>query len=354
MLGSKIGAQSSQKLIVSLIVPMESIMPEVLIVGGGSIGERHLRCFSQIEGCRVALCEIDHARRSALVEQYHPLASFPSLDQAAARSWDAAVICTPAHLHVAHALKLNPVTAAFLIEKPLATRLDDTQALKLIAQEKPLAVAYVLRVHPAVEAVRAELAAGRIGQLLEVVGVSGQHFPTFRPAYREIYYKDLATGGGAIQDAATHMFNLVQHVAGRFAWIACDYEHLALEGVEVEDTVHLIGRTEAGIMASVSLNQFMAPNELIVNLNGREGSLQLRLHEQRWGVFRHGDAAWQYSPALVSERDDLFRRQAAKFLDVCRGKAQPACNLAEAQDTLAVNLAALKSRGEKISIDQRK
>lgn len=325
-------------------------MLDVLIVGGGSIGERHLRCFGQIGGCRVALCEISDARRTALVEQYHPVASFGTLEEAASRSWDAAVICTPAHLHVRHTMQLASGSSAFLIEKPLATRLEDVTPLAGVAAAKPLAVAYVLRVHPAVEAVRAELAAGRIGPLLEVVAVAGQHFPTFRPAYREIYYKDRATGGGAIQDAATHLFNLVQHLAGRLQWIACDYEHQALEGVEVEDTVHLIGRAGNGVLASVSLNQFMAPNELIVYLNGREGSLQLRLHEQRWGVFRHGDAAWQYSEPLVHDRDELFRRQAARFLEVCRGQASPACDLAEARDTLAVNLAALKSRGEKIQI----
>jgi predicted dehydrogenase len=325
-------------------------MLDVLIVGGGSIGERHLRCFAQVGGCRVSLCEISDARRSALVEQYHPAAALATLEEAAARSWDAAVICTPAHLHVPHTMQLNAVTAAFLIEKPLATRLEDVAPLQGVAAAKPLAVAYVLRVHPAVEAVRAELAAGRIGPLLEVVAVAGQHFPTFRPAYRQIYYKDRATGGGAIQDAATHLFNLVQHLAGRLVWIACDYEHQSLEGVEVEDTVHLIGRTGNGVLASVSLNQFMAPNELIVYLNGREGSLQLRLHEQRWGLFRHGDAAWQYSEPLVHDRDELFRRQAARFLEVCRGEATPPCDLAEARDTLAVNLAALKSRGEKIQI----
>ena len=31
---------------------------DVLIVGGGSIGERHLRCFQEI-GCTVALCGVE-------------------------------------------------------------------------------------------------------------------------------------------------------------------------------------------------------------------------------------------------------------------------------------------------------
>ncbi len=328
-------------------------MLDVLIVGGGSIGERHLRCFGQLPDCRVSLCEVHETRRASLVDQYRPHAAFSRLEDAAAQQWHAAIVCTPAHLHVSHTLQLACCTSAFLIEKPLATSVQDAARLEALATERPVAVAYVLRVHPAVETVRAELAAGRIGDLLQVAVVSGQHFPTYRPAYREIYYRDRATGGGAVQDAATHVFNLVQHLAGDFTWIACDCAHQALEGVEVEDTVHLLGRTMQRVLVSVSLNQFMAPNELIVYLNGSRGTLQLRLHEQRWGRFCHDDSGWHWSEPLVSERDELFRRQAAQFLAVCRGQAFPMCDLAAARHTLDVNLAALASGGNRVELPSR-
>ncbi len=65
-------------------------------------------------------------------------------------------------------------------------------------------VAYPYRAHPTLAAMRDAIASGRFGKPLEVVVVAGQHFPTYRPAYRDIYYRDRATGGGAIQDALTH------------------------------------------------------------------------------------------------------------------------------------------------------
>ena len=319
---------------------------KVLIVGGGSIGERHLRCFQQTPPCQVALCENNDERRAHVGASYGLEQTFATLSAAAQQQWDAAVICTPAQLHVEHTLELAPVTGAILIEKPLATRLDDAQRLLPLAGEKPLAVAYVLRGHPAVQEVRALLQAGKLGQLLQVTVHSGQHFPTFRPAYREIYYRDRATGGGAVQDAATHSFNLVQYFAGHYDWVFCDHSHQALEDVEVEDTVHFLGRAGGGkIMVSISLNQFMAPNETVLQLNGNRGSVQLRLHEQRYGVMLHGDDGWQWSEPLVQERDDLFRRQASQFLDVASGKSEPLCSLQEALHTLQVNLAALDAGG---------
>lgn len=318
----------------------------VLIVGGGSIGERHLRCFQQV-GCRVELCENNPSRRAELSETYHLPRTFASLDEASAQTWDAAVICTPAHLHVSHAMQLAKCTPALLIEKPLATQIAEAEQLPTALAGKTVAVAYVLRVHPAVAAVRQLIADGQLGELLQVVAVAGQHFPTFRPAYREIYYANRAMGGGAIQDAATHMFNLVGHFAGPLEWVFCDYANQALEGVEVEDTVHLLARARQGrVLVSIALNQFNAPNENILRLNGARGTAQIRFHEHRYGVCLHG-GAWQWSEPLLTDRDELFRLQASVFLDAAAGKGPVACTVDEALDTLRVNLAALESAGQR-------
>ncbi len=319
---------------------------EILVVGGGSIGERHLRCFQQI-GCEVALCEASEARRQEIVERYHLRRSFAAIEEAAKEPWHGIAICTPAHLHVEHASALAPATSAFLIEKPLCTRLEDIDKLRSAMTDKVVQVAYVLRHHPAVQRIRAMLADGEIGTLHQVTVVAGQHFPTFRPAYRDIYYAKRETGGGAVQDAATHLFDLIQHFAGPLDWIFCDYAHQQLEGVEVEDTVHLIGRTAAiggsRVLVSLALNQFMAPNETHLQLNGSRGSLGLRLHEHKAGLFLHGDADWTWTEPLVTERDDLFRAQAESFLEAATGQRPPVCSLEDGARALRVNLAALES-----------
>jgi predicted dehydrogenase len=209
---------------------------------------------------------------------------------------------------------------------------------------KVIQVAYVLRVHPATQRVRELLAENEIGKLHEVTVTAGQHFPTFRPAYRDIYYARRETGGGAVQDAATHLFDLVQYLAGPLDWVFCDCAHQELADVDVEDTVHLIGRANGGtVLVSLALNQFMAPNETHVQLNGARGSLGLRLHEHRAGMFLAGDPAWTWTEPLVSERDDLFRAQAQKFLAVAIGQEPPLCTLDDGVRALRVNLAALQS-----------
>ena len=76
----------------------------------------------------------------------------------------------------------------------------------------------------------------------------------------------------------------------------------------------LLGRLDGGrIMLSLAETQFMHPNELRVAVHAAHGSVELRIPEHTYGVWRQGDPGWQWSGPTVGERDDLFRRQARRL-----------------------------------------
>jgi predicted dehydrogenase len=323
---------------------------DILVVGGGSIGERHVRCFQDI-GCTVALCDSNAARLHELTGKYHLTRTFTDLQQATSDNWYGVVIATPANLHAGHAGAIANSTAALLIEKPLCTRLEDAVWLQSTLKDKVVQVGYVLRFHPATQHVKQLLDEDVIGTLHEMTVTAGQNFASLRPAYRATYYKSHETGGGAVQDAATHLFDMVQYLAGPLDWIFADYAHQQMADVEVEDTVHLVGRAGKGhVLVSISLNQFMAPNETHMQLNGARGSLAIRFHEHRAGMYMLGDSEWTWTEPLASERDDLFREQAQHFLSAAIGQEQPLCGLKDGIRALKVNLAALQS-GERRMVE---
>jgi predicted dehydrogenase len=216
----------------------------VLVIGGGSIGERHARCFVRTGRADVLLCEPRSEVRERIQATYGLSASFASLDEAMRQPFDAAVICSPAHLHIAMARQLVARRIATLIEKPLGVNLDGAFELvtEAAASGTVMAVAYIYRCFPVVEAVRGLLATGELGRIVEIVAVCGQHFPLYRPAYREIYYNRHETGGGAIQDALTHVMNAGEWLVGPVTVAFADAAHCVLEGVDVEDTVHVVAR----------------------------------------------------------------------------------------------------------------
>ncbi|MHC4878270.1 MAG: Gfo/Idh/MocA family protein [Planctomycetota bacterium] len=316
----------------------------VLVVGGGSIGERHVRCFQQTGRAVVSLCEVRDDVRKRVAESYGLSRSFADFEAAVGESFDAAVICTPAHLHLPMAKQLAEQGTALLIEKPLSTSPDGIAELQqqIEARQLEAAVAYVMRVHPALQAMKQTLASERFGRPLQLVYVGGQHFPFYRPAYRETYYVQRETGGGAIQDALTHMLNAAEWLIGPVTKLVADAEHCLLDGSETEDTVHLLTRHER-VLGSFSLNQHQAPNETTMTVVCERGTVRFEGHSARWLSCSEPGTEWTIEKTFQIERDDLFVRQANAFLDQLDGVAPPACSLAEGAGTLRVNLAALES-----------
>lgn len=319
----------------------------MLVVGGGSIGERHLRCFQRTGRARAAVCDSATEIREQLAARYG-VPVFSDATAALAGDFDAAVICTPAPLHVPLALQALGRGLHVLIEKPLSHSLEGTAELRLMRDRtgRRVEVAYTYQVIPCLAAARDFLRAGSLGRVLHATVTSGQPFHRLRPPhtrpYAQNYYADRRTGGGAIQDALTHPANFVESVLGPTDTVYCECAHQALPGVTVEDTVNVCAR-HGGALVSYTLNQFQAPNECTLQFHAADGSVKIELHRQRWGVFRAGDGDWNWHDAPVADRDVHFTTQADRFLDAIESRPSGLCSLEAAEHTLRFNLAALAS-----------
>jgi predicted dehydrogenase len=316
----------------------------VVVIGAGSIGERHLRCFAATGRANVAFVEINPELRQRVAAQYPQARAYDSMDQALESRPNVAVVATPAPLHITQATQLAERGVHVLIEKPVSVSIDGVQLLIDTIQRTGVttAVAYVYRAHPALAAMREAIASGRFGRVLEIVAVCGQHFPHYRPGYRQTYYAKREHGGGAIQDALTHVINAGEWLAGPVNRLAADAAHRALADVDVEDTVHVLTR-QGETLGSYSLNQHQAPNETTITAVCQRGTLRFELHKTRWLWMEKPEQEWHEETCGPLERDALFVRQANEFLDAVEGKRPPACSLADGLQTLKVNLAILRA-----------
>ena len=325
---------------------MAQRLHHVLIVGAGSIGELHLRCFlATARGC-VSFVEVNPELRATIAARYPAAAAYASLEGALERPPDAAVIATPAPLHVPQATQLVERGVHVLIEKPLSVAMDGVEALcELVTKRRVVAgVAYVMRAQPALAEMREAIVSGRFGKPLQLVAVSGQNFPFYRPAYRSTYYARRATGGGAVQDALTHVLNAGQWLVGGIDRVVADAAHMVVEGVEVEDTVNVLARHGGGrVLASYSLNQHQAPNETTISVVCECGAARFEVHHGCWRSCERPGEPWTTHGGAPLERDVPFVRQADEFMNAVEGKVAPLCTLDEGVATLRANLAILRS-----------
>ena len=316
-----------------------------LIIGVGSIGERHLRCFQESGLFTVAVCERNAELGRSIMAKY-ACPFYGTLEESLeAETFDLAVVCTPANTHIPIAMECVRRGLHVLLEKPLSVSLDGVAELKQLAdaRQRTIRVAYPLRAIPALLALKDLLLEEKLGKIRHLSVVTGQDFPRLRPAYRTIYYTRHETGGGSIQDALTHQFHTIEWLVSPIRSVFASAAHQVLEGVEVEDTVNLVATLDDGTLASFAFNHFQAHNESTITLNGTQGSARFEMHTQRLGLFPHGGSEWTWTDYSLEKYDQVFIQQAVYFLAAISGQDTPLATLDDALQTLKVNLAALES-----------
>ncbi len=130
----------------------------VAVIGAGSFGQNHLRVLTEIPGVRLAgLFDANPARAAEMGAQFQcPI--FPSLEEAAGAA-QAAIVAVPTVFHAEVAGALLRRGLDVLIEKPIASSVEEARALIELASrhQRILQVGHLERYNPALLALRKEI-----------------------------------------------------------------------------------------------------------------------------------------------------------------------------------------------------
>jgi predicted dehydrogenase len=325
----------------------------VVVIGSGGIGRRHLRGYRETGRADLALVEPDAGRRAEAAQMFGVAEAFPGLAEARLARFDLAVICAPANAHVPLMRRCVEAGVPFMVEKPLSVTMDGVdETLRQVADRGLEArVGYVRRVAPEVIALREQVRAGKVGRLRLAYLNASQDFPKYRPDFQRTYYARPEMGGGAILDAASHLFDMLIWIMGRPTEVGCMFDRLVLEGTDTEDNCLVTIRFADGAMASVAINQFQKRNVSEFEFIGGRGR-----HMVDHSVLKFADddsGRWReehdYMAGLVptEAHQARFRLQADLMLDALEGKPCHLATLAEARDNLRLALAARQAWRDK-------
>ncbi|KRG69719.1 oxidoreductase [Stenotrophomonas terrae] len=234
-------------------------------------------------------------------------------------------VCTPNHLHRPIAQAALEAGKHVVCEKPLATTLEDAQALAALAASTGLVatVPFVYRYHPVVREARARIAQGELGPLHLIHGSYLQDW-LLAPASNN-WRVDPTLGGVSrvFADIGSHWCDLVEWVSGeRFTEVSAAFDTViaergavtgqsfstpaaggAMQAVASEDVAAAMFRTGAGTLASLTVSQVSAGrrNRLWFEIDGAKASLAFNqedaerlwigLPDQREEVFVRGPGA---------------------------------------------------------------
>jgi predicted dehydrogenase len=315
-------------------------MTNVLIIGAGSIGERHVRAFRNITGVEVSVVDSRERRVQKIARQYGCTEGFTHLAKVPLSRFHAAVIATPTDSHISIGNLAAEAGLHLLIEKPLAISLDGLEHFITTCEAKNLVVAvgYVLRFHPAVIKVRELLLEGALGNPLSMDAMCTHHLPDSRPDYLQTYYGSTNAGAGVILDLS-HELNYAEWLFGALEIQACRRTFVPDLGIADEATAEMWLRTPTGLPAHILLNAADRNIRRKCHLVGSRAELTANLLTGT--IFVRGVSNTTSQFECLSHRDAWHTDQARDFLDAIRRKRQPRCSVREAAHTLRVALEAM-------------
>lgn len=324
------------------------------VVGAGLIGKRHARLVS--ESPRAELVGIaDPAPGVDTVTRAHGVPSYAGIaDLLTAGDVDAVIVATPNHLHVQHGLACVEAGIPVLIEKPIASSLDEAEQLADAAEAAgvPVLIGHHRRHSSILQRARDAIDLGLLGDL---VAVSGTALYAKPDNYFEVapWRKDV--GGGPILINLIHEIDALRMLCGEIESVETIASN-AQRGFPVEDTVALALRFTNGALGSFILSDAAASVRSWENLSGEDlaypryagtdcytiagtsGSIEiptLRLRtvsdERSW---------WKPMDEQVLESGDRdpLKHQLEHFCDVVDGTAAPVVTARDATRTLEIVL----------------
>jgi UDP-N-acetylglucosamine 3-dehydrogenase len=127
---------------------------KVGVIGLGLMGSAHVRVYSRLEGCElVGIC--DSAGSKKYLAEKYGCKFFERVSDLLKEDLDAISICTPTSTHKEMALKALEKSKDILVEKPLATNVEDADhVIKRAKKSGLLAVGFIERFNPVVTKLR--------------------------------------------------------------------------------------------------------------------------------------------------------------------------------------------------------
>ena len=289
---------------------------DVLLVGLGRWGEKHLRVLTQL-GTTVWVADVSPARRQWAVGQGVAAERAVENFQAALPHVGAVDIVTPADSHRTVAETCLAAGRHCFVEKPLTVSAADGRAVAAAgrAADRVVQVGHIFRFHPVTATLRHALAEQRIGAIRYATG-------------RFSGFKRPRTDVGVTHTDAIHYFDLFTYLLGREATgvsaIQRDYlgrglDDMSLTTVSYGDIPVIV---EANYFVPGTHRECVIVGErgaLVADYGASTVTLHAGEHRQRQGVW---DALDTGKEELAARGEEPLKLELAAFLEACRGRGE--------------------------------
>ncbi|MCS7477698.1 Gfo/Idh/MocA family protein [Umezawaea endophytica] len=288
------------------------------LLGAGAVGALHVTAAAGADSYEIAaICDV---RREAAEVLAGPGVAVHTDHRRmiAEAGLDAVIVTTPHALHAQQVVDAARAGLHVLVEKPMATTVEDCSRMIEACEEAGtlLAVAHVIHFDPVAREARRLIASGEFGAPLLIAHRRSAHYDRdSRPAW---FFDAVLAGGGIVLNVGTHGLDRIQWFGGGEIQRVSSVVR-GREGMDVETDSLALVELANGVAASVVLTSRGVPYvdetdvvmpEVTLRVSAADGLLLLR-----------DGAVTTLVPASPEHLRSAFRTQLDGFVAVATGRA---------------------------------
>jgi UDP-N-acetyl-2-amino-2-deoxyglucuronate dehydrogenase len=339
----------------------------VVLVGCGRISERHFDAINEVDGFSLVAVSDEVPERAHTAGERWKVPSFTSysemLEQVEA---DVAVVCTPSGLHPRHGILAAERGLHVICEKPMATRLEEADALVQACDRSGVMLFVVKqnRLNPGIQLLKRAVEKGRFGRIY----LANTTVRWNRP---QSYYDSAPWrgtwefDGGAFMNQASHYVDMIQWLVGPVESVAAKTATLGRR-IESEDTGVAILRFRNGALGTIEVTMLTYPRNMegSITIIGERGSVKVggtalnRIEHWEFAEYDDDDReaeAQRTAPDPLSVYGSGHRPYYENVAKVLEGEAAPGTDGREGRKSLELLLGIYESArtGREISLPLR-
>jgi predicted dehydrogenase len=322
-------------------------MTNVLIVGYGSIGKRHLENFLQFKDIRLTV----YTKRNDLqLLKKKGIKVSNSLTECLKENPDIGVIANETSLHTPIAIKLAKEGLDLFLEKPLSNSLKDIEKLRAIVKKNKLItqMGCNLRFHPCIKKIKSLIEQQKIGKIISAQVQCCSYLPDYHrwEDYRKSYAARKDLGGGVI---------LTQiHEIDYMYWFFQEVENvISMSGkfsdldVTAEDYAPSLLKFKNKIIGELHLDYFQRPEFRSCKIRGTKGEIYWDSVDNCVDVFNMNKKRWEtkFDSGFSNNLDTYssYVEELKHFLKCVKRRKETINDLEQGVTTLKIALAIKKA-----------
>jgi predicted dehydrogenase/nucleoside-diphosphate-sugar epimerase len=250
-------------------------MHKVGLVGAGAIAEHHVAALRGVAGAElVGVTDLDEGRARAFAERMGTR-SFPSLAALREAGADVIHVLTPPESHARVAVAALELGCHVLVEKPLATRVEDCERIRAVAERTGLvaSVDHSLLFDPQIVRALDIARSGKLGRIVSVDILRGSAYPPYRGGPLPPHYRSAAY---PFRDLGVHALYLLQAFLGPIDDVHAAWESRGGDPNLAYDEWRALVRCRDGL-GQLQLSWNVKPMQSQVIVQGTRGVLRADL-----------------------------------------------------------------------------